>query len=185
MTKKEYWYWLCHIDGFGSVRIKKLLEYFESPEDIYLANEREMEKSGILSERLLDAWQRAKKEKDRILNGMETLEKRNILFLTMDDQQYPEKLKQIYDPPFGLYVKGSLTGFSSHSVAIVGARQCTEYGREVARYFGGVLSEAGVSVISGMALGIDAAGHRGHWRKVMRLLQCWHPTWQPVIPETI
>lgn len=69
MTKKEYWYWLCHIDGFGSVRIKKLLEYFESPEDIYLANEREMEKSGILSERLLDAWQRQKKRKIGFLMG--------------------------------------------------------------------------------------------------------------------
>lgn len=161
MTKREYWYWLCHIDGFGSIRIKRLLDCFKEPEAIYLASEWEMEKSGILSERLLAAWKRAKRDRNKIIYGMEKLEERKVTFLTIEDQQYPNKLKEIYDPPIGVYVKGSMNAFKYPCVSIVGARQCTEYGRKAARYIGKVLSDAGVSIVSGMALGIDAAGHWG------------------------
>lgn len=161
MTKKEYWYWLCHIDGLGSVRIKKLLEYFEKPEGIFRASKKEMEACKILSNRLMECWDTAKKDAQKIVSGMERLSKRGITFLSMDDPAYPERLKEIYDPPCGLYVKGSMEMFHSPCAAIVGARQCTEYGREAARYFGRSLANAGFSIVSGMALGIDAAGHRG------------------------
>ena len=56
MTKKEYWYWLCHIDGLGSVRIKKLLDYFEEPEGIFRAGKTEMEACKILPSRLVESW---------------------------------------------------------------------------------------------------------------------------------
>ncbi len=161
MTKKEYWYWLCHIDGLGSVRIRKLLEYFEEPEAIYCALEKEMEACGILPQRAIESWKKAKSEKEKIIGSMEAMEKKGITFLSMEDPEYPAKLKEIYDPPIGLYVKGKMDLFDFPSVAIVGARQCTEYGRETARHFARVLSDAGCTIVSGMALGIDTAGHRG------------------------
>ena len=161
MTKKEYWYWLCHIDGLGSVRIKKLLDYFEEPEGIFRAGKTEMEACKILPSRLVESWYTAKKGAHKIVSGMERLSQRGITFLSRDDPNYPERLKEIYDPPCGLYVKGSMETFHRPCAAIVGARQCTEYGREAARYFGRVLANAGFSIVSGMAVGIDAAGHRG------------------------
>lgn len=161
MTKREYWYWLCHIDGLGSVGMKKLLEYFGGPEEILKASENAVEQCKILNARQMEGMKRAKQERERIVGGMEKLEQEGISFLTLEDAAYPQRLKEIYDPPCGLYVKGNLELFHRPSAAIVGARQCTEYGREAARYFGRALADAGVSVVSGMALGIDAAGHRG------------------------
>lgn len=78
-----------------------------------------------------------------------------------DDEEYPLQLKTIPDPPLVLYVRGSLQPRDLHSVAIVGSRRCSFYGREQAERFGALLGGAGVSVISGGARGVDSAAHRG------------------------
>ncbi|MEK7094316.1 MAG: DNA-processing protein DprA [Patescibacteria group bacterium] len=81
------------------------------------------------------------------------------LFL-LEEENYPKLLKETHFPPFGLYVKGRLPS-SEHSVAIVGTRKATAEGKESAREFGRELAEAGCMIISGLALGIDAMGHKG------------------------
>ncbi len=86
---------------------------------------------------------------------------RGIRFLPYTHTDYPDKLRHIYDPPFAVYVKGCLPDMSVKSIAVVGARACSEYGRSVAQMLGRVLAEHGAQVISGMAVGIDSASHAG------------------------
>jgi DNA processing protein len=81
--------------------------------------------------------------------------------LIQSDELYPESLRNIYDPPLVLYVKGSLSARDKNAVALVGSRQTTHYGIEVARKFGYQLALAGVTVVSGGARGIDTAAHQG------------------------
>ncbi len=91
----------------------------------------------------------------------EKLDKQNIRFITVQDREYPNKLRHIYNPPYGIFVKGNIIDDSRPSVAIVGARNCTIYGKKMAEHFAGVLSLKGVSVVSGMARGIDTSAHKG------------------------
>lgn len=88
-------------------------------------------------------------------------EKAGVGIVTCLDTHYPSALKEIYDPPILLYVKGTLPDDSRLKVAIVGARQCTTYGRMTARAFAQNFAEAGAVVVSGLALGIDTAAHEG------------------------
>lgn len=81
--------------------------------------------------------------------------------IRMDEERYPEKLKHIIDPPETLYVEGNVPDGTKPAVAIIGARNCSEYGRQVAREFGYYLAKEGVDIISGMALGIDAEAQKG------------------------
>lgn len=82
-------------------------------------------------------------------------------YITMKDKQYPEKLKTIYAPPKGLYVKGNLSLLNEYAVAIIGSRNCSRYGEIVAKKFGIDLAKIGITVISGMARGIDTFAHIG------------------------
>ena len=86
---------------------------------------------------------------------------RGIQFITSEDEEYPVRLKEIYDYPMGLCVKGRLPAKDSPAAAIVGARENTEYGRAMAEWYGRELSAAGVWVVSGLARGTDSAAHRG------------------------
>lgn len=88
------------------------------------------------------------------------LQEKGLRIATIWDDDYPRKLKQIPNPPYALYYQGTLPG-NSFCAAIVGARQCSEYGRMTAAAISKALAECGVSVISGMAFGIDSAGHEG------------------------
>lgn len=88
------------------------------------------------------------------------LKKLGIDFITRAEEAYPNSLKQIHDPPAVLFIKGSLAGINQ-LVAIVGSRKCTEYGRGVALEMGAALAAAGITIVSGLARGIDTAAHKG------------------------
>lgn len=88
-------------------------------------------------------------------------EEKRIQFIPYFLKTYPEKLKYITDPPYALYVLGQLPDEKRKSAAIVGARNCTAYGEQMALQYGKSLAEAGIQIISGMARGIDGAGQRG------------------------
>jgi len=119
-----------------------------------------VEESNLSRERknLLKAWLAYRPESDARYD--ELLQQR-INFITVLDEEYPDSLRQLYDYPPALYVKGSLPNPEWPSIAIVGARSCSDYGRQIAEFFARVLSEEGIQVISGMAVGIDGAAHRG------------------------
>ena len=80
--------------------------------------------------------------------------------ITIEDKEYPECLKQIKNPPKQLYLKGNIKLLKSPSIAIVGARNCTQYGEKMAKKFANELAEFGITIISGMALGIDKIAHK-------------------------
>lgn len=89
------------------------------------------------------------------------LEKSGIRLIFSEEPRFPELLREIYWPPFGIYVKGEIEFLKNTTVAIVGTRKATEDGLELARQFGRELAEAGVTIVSGLAFGIDSRAHKG------------------------
>lgn len=100
-------------------------------------------------------------QKEVWINEIDSSEKKGIVILDRSHNQYPEKLKQLADPPFALYVKGDISILQSPMISLVGTRSCTEYGREMAFLLAKEAVELGVVVISGLARGIDTAAHQG------------------------
>lgn len=150
--KKIYDYWLCSIPGIGNYTIARLFELFGGAKGVYNASEealRSVLKKNQLEEleKLRECWE-LQKEYDR-------LGEKGITFLTKEDRNYPMRLKNIPDAPHGIFFRGMLPKEDCLSVAIIGARDCSEYGRYIAKELGSFLGKSGVQVISGMARGID------------------------------
>lgn len=146
---------LCSIDGIGSVSIKKLmaaaggiLKVRELPADAV---------TGLLGTKRAEALERGFTEENRrkAERQLARYREQGIFFLPVWSGEYPARLKQITDPPIALYGKGRLPGNEKKAAAIIGARACSRYGKEMARYFGSGLAAAGVEIISGMAGGVD------------------------------
>lgn len=154
-----YWYWLTNIDGIGRAAIRKLLDVFGSPETIYLEDENKV-LSFLCNRKQKLAFSMSKKE-EAIIHSYQKLTEKGIVFIHRDMDLYPGKLRDIPDAPFSLYLKGRIPPENEKNVAIIGARNCTRYGMEMARFFGRELSKCGVGIISGLARGIDGMAHTG------------------------
>ncbi len=157
ITENDYALWLFNINGIGNKSIDKLLCGGRTCKEIYNMDKKEL--STFLSAKQVESIVRSRNvwdfEKER-----RKLENKGIKFISRIDDEYPEKLKDIADPPFALYVKGRLPDPDKPAVAIIGARMCSEYGRYMARQIGRGLALAGVQVISGMARGIDGISQK-------------------------
>ena len=152
MTEREFSYWLCNREGIGRVTAGRLLKRAGSAQAVYEMKEQEL--AGLLSAAQLKSFQRARKEKN-VKQEYQMLLKRGIRFLPVSDPEYPARLQEIPDAPQGIYVRGGLPEEGTPSVAVIGARMCSEYGKQAARYFASALAAAGVQVVSGLARGID------------------------------
>lgn len=152
MTEKMAFYFLICVPGIGSVTLRKLLEHFPSARDIYSAKEKELR--CFLNERQAENFFACKKE-FQPEKEYETMQKSGISFFTVKDREYPERLKVIPDPPAGIFCLGRLPEEKRLAVAVIGARDCSEYGRFVAVELGKELAKSGIELISGMARGID------------------------------
>lgn len=157
--EEYYLMWLSRIEGMRFKLAKWLLEQFGSAEAIWRAKPQEIRKlqkvSDKLKERLL------KRNADLLDEWIIELEEKQIDFYSYWHPCYPALLKEIHDPPVGIYVKGNLPEDGIDTVAIIGARQCSEYGRTVAYQIAKDLGKTNIIVISGMARGIDGEAHRG------------------------
>ena len=159
MDNSIYQYWFMQNEDIPYGKKAKLINYFYDSYHIFHANKKEFLDSGLLDEKTADKiiLDRNRfdlnKEYDKFLHSP-------FSFITMEDEKYPDKLKNIYDIPYGLYYLGKLPTFHN-TVSIVGARRCSAYGKRMAESLGQKLGENGFTVISGMARGIDAYGHRG------------------------
>ncbi|MCR5670132.1 MAG: DNA-processing protein DprA [Butyrivibrio sp.] len=158
LSEKDYAHWLFSVQGVGNASIDKLLCGGRSCREVFEMNEKELAK--ILDQRHAGAIMRAKRTWD-FEKKNKKLEAMGIRFVSRIDPEYPDKLRNIADPPFAIYVKGQLPDPSKPSVAIIGARMCSDYGRFMARKFGRELGLAGVQVISGMARGVDGIAQKG------------------------
>lgn len=153
VSEKQYAYWLCCIPGVGNQSIRKLLSVCGTFEEIYKASEKVWE--SVLYARQFQAMQQRKREWD-VQGEYEKLQKKGICFWWIAEPEYPTRLKNIPDAPFGIFCKGKLPEENGRSVAIIGARECSAYGRFVAASLGKLLGEEGICVVSGMARGIDS-----------------------------
>lgn len=150
-----YAYWLCSLPGIGNRTIDKLFQRYRNPQEIFKASEKDLEQ--ILTKRQIESLKESRKKQSEktVWEAYEELKHREIGFLTREDADYPQRLKNIPDAPYGLFFKGNLPREEQISVAIIGARECSEYGRYVAAELGRYLGGHNIQVISGMARGID------------------------------
>lgn len=163
MSTLKYWLWLAGLPGLrGAVRLA-LLERFPSPEDLFFADSGEiLLTEGITREQAALLENKNLSEADRILGECE---KQNLRILTMQDADYPNRLRNIYEPPCLLYVRGTLPAVDDEAaVAVVGTRTATPYGLQCAEKLGGGLAAGGALVVTGMARGIDSAAAQGALR---------------------
>ncbi|MCX4267426.1 MAG: DNA-processing protein DprA [Lachnospiraceae bacterium] len=159
-TELEYWFWLCNIDGMGSRKLQELLKYYKEPEQIYRMKAEEIGKVVSLSERQLAGIQKSKTE-DNWKRKLEQAVKKGVCLTRYRDPNYPKALLLLPDKPILLYSLGKLPDEKKKRAAVVGARNCTEYGYHIAKEIGKILGGNGIDIISGMARGIDAAGQWG------------------------
>jgi len=160
MTETEYWYWLCNIPDMWQAKIKKLIDYFNSPREIYKASEKVLRNDLQLKEADVEIMQESKKAGDE-KQKLEALAKRGIRFVHTDMAEYPQRLQSLDDKPYSLYVRGKLPRDEEPTVAIIGARSCTTYGQQMAQMLAKSLSNYGIQTVSGLARGIDSYCHIG------------------------
>ncbi|NIT37312.1 MAG: DNA-protecting protein DprA [candidate division Zixibacteria bacterium] len=150
---------LARVPGIGSVYFQRLLEAFGGPADVFAKNFDDLAAlEGIGGERAraiisFDAWKHVDEE-------MARAEELGLNLLLWGDDDYPEPLAAIYDPPPVLYYKGALDRLPALALAAVGTRRPSDYGERATAYICEPLAEAGAAVVSGMARGIDACAHR-------------------------
>lgn len=159
-TVEAYWHWLCSSIAGDPGLLWRLVEQYKTPKGVFYAKEEELAMrfpgnpkriAGLCAKR--GDWDFEKES--------ENLRRKGITFVSCEHPAYPKRLSVIPHKPGGLFVRGGLPEGESPSVAIVGARACSVYGREAALWFGRELAGAGVQIISGMAAGIDGFGHQG------------------------
>ncbi len=155
-----YEYWLASLYKIDCKKKRQAIELSGSAEKIYTMGEKELRELYLFTGEEADLIVQSRRYYDPEKEYSQFL-KKELCFLPITDEKYPEKLRQIYDPPFALYFRGRLPERERKSVAVVGARSCSEYGRSIAKKLGETLAAHGVQVISGMAVGIDSAGHAG------------------------
>ncbi len=172
---EQYTYWLAVMltPGVGSRLSAELLKFFGTPERVFAASKTELEACGlpgpvsiaIASGSPLKA---AEQELDKV-------RQQGAGLLAWDEPEYPALLKEIYDPPVLLYVRGEVAALSTTALAMVGARSPSPYGRQIAERLAEDLAARGLTIVSGLARGIDTCGHKGALRakgKTVAVLGC-------------
>lgn len=157
------------VEHVGPVRLRHLLNHFgDAPTILRTSADRLVQVSGVGPEaaQAIAGWERSVD----LAAEMRRIEQSGVRILVGDDEEYPPLLREIYDPPIVLYVKGQLLPRDRQGVALVGSRQTTTYGSEVARRFGYQLGYLGITVVSGGARGIDTSAHQGALRAGGRTL---------------
>lgn len=160
MDSREAIVALNMVDGVGPVRLRQLLDHFGEAEAILKASRAQLERVHGIGPELADSiatWE----QKVDLAGELKRIEQYGCKIVIQSDPNYPELLKQIYDPPGVLYVKGELLEKDKNGVALVGSRMTTHYGIETARKLAYQLAYIGVTVVSGGARGIDTASHQG------------------------
>ena len=160
MNEQQAYIALNMMEGIGPLKARALIGAFGSPQAIFEATAADLVGvPGIgakLASRMMEQWDTLDPEAER-----ERARRCGAQILTPVDDAYPERLRQIYDPPLALYVRGALKPVDRHGLALVGSRRCTHYGASTADRFAYQLAQTGFTIISGLARGIDQAAHQG------------------------
>lgn len=159
MDEVRHWVELSLVPGIGTKSFFKLLDHFGDPEKALRASRPALQQVPGLATGVIDAVRQGCTSE--LEKALALIEEHKVSLVTFNDPAYPECLKHIHDPPPLLYVKGELLAADSNAISIVGSRRATRYGKMVAERLAGDLARMGITVISGLAYGIDAAAHRG------------------------
>jgi DNA processing protein len=160
MNNDSYIMWLTRISGLGNVKLRLLLNEFETAKEIFnaprelLSTFNFLTKSNIIS--IVNSQNKyiIEKYNDELLQ-------KKVRFISMYNEEYPKLLKEIIDAPIGIYVLGNLPDEAFYKVSVIGSRRCSEYGLTMAYKLSKDLASKGVIIVSGMARGIDSMAHRG------------------------
>lgn len=155
-----YWVWFSLALGTGNAKQKKIYDLYDSIKDFYDGGIYEWRLSGVFNEKEIDALE--KTSLSDAVNVIDKCKKLGYNIICFDDEEYPQKLKDIYNPPCVLYVWGKLPSFNNQlSIAMVGTRNATQYGVMASHVLSASLSKLGTIIVSGGAMGIDSASHIG------------------------
>jgi DNA processing protein len=159
-TSAVYWLALSMIDNLGPVTARRLLNIFGSPEAIFKASFTDLKSIEGIGEKRAKAIKSFNRwnEAEEIVKKCKDL---NIGLITQEEDSYPENLKTIPDPPLVVFVSGNPIPGDRYAVAIVGSRKYTDYGRRVTEKLSCELSEIGITIVSGLARGVDTTAHIG------------------------
>ena len=158
MDDKKYWVGFNLIKGIGAVRMQALIQHFGELESAWKAAPADLAGAGLglkLIERIVQARSQVNLEK-----VWSRIESQGIKILTWQDDAYPQRLKEIEQPPPVLYIRGEYLPDDLFAVAIVGTRRVTPYGRQITEELASYLAGNGISVVSGLARGVDAIAHQ-------------------------
>ncbi len=160
MDRRHAYIALNMIDNLGPVRVRNLVAALGKPEAVFTASEGELRQADGIGADLAKKIIAQRGEVDPVAEEKKAA-KYDARIITFEEDEYPEQLKTIYDPPIALYVRGTLEKKDKHALGIVGTRHATHYGLSVADKLSYQLAKVGFCVVSGLARGIDTAGHKG------------------------
>lgn len=163
MEDKLYWIALNLVQGVGAIIFKRLIETFGSPHNVFDAPLEALQQIpgvGLKTASQIKGFFKT----DILKKQLQLIEKHQVQVVTFKDEAYPELLKTLFDPPGVLYIKGALSEKDRIAVAVVGSRKSSSYGRLIAEKLAADLVSKGVTVVSGLAKGIDSFAHRGALR---------------------
>lgn len=164
MPNDLYWIWLAKAK-IGAITKLELLQKYENPEKIF---QKRKELKEILTKE--DYKEICKQEPKELVGELETIKKHKVRMITIFDEYYPPQLRYIYDSPVVLFALGNIELLKQECVAIVGARECSSYGKITAKNIASQLASENVNVISGLAIGIDTFAHIGAEGKTIAVL---------------
>ncbi|MEA1964030.1 MAG: DNA-processing protein DprA, partial [Candidatus Aerophobetes bacterium] len=159
VNKMREWLLLSKLPLLGSKKCRQIVEYFGSPQKVLSASFNDIAKVPGLDKKAVLSIMQA--EKIDIDNEITELNKIGVNIVGFQEPLYPSNLLTIFDPPFILYVRGKLKKEDVNAIAIVGTRRATTYGKLTARKLARELAKEGITIVSGMARGIDTAAHWG------------------------
>ncbi len=170
----KYWLWMTYIKDMWRGKAESFLEVFGTPEELYHSHEGILKKTGIFTEQ--DIYNVIEsKNTINIEEKWKELEKKGIRFTTYEMQDYPKRLMQYKEKPLWLYYKGQMPTDEERMIGMVGARNCSAYGKIMSETISEQIGTYNVGIVSGMARGIDAAAHMGALRagaKTYAVLGC-------------
>ena len=160
IEEKYYKIWITLIKGIGIKKYINLINKFKTRKNIFNATKKELENIKLIDEKTVN---NILNPQNKILakKHLEYMEKHFIDIIAIEEEEYPSYLREIYNPPICIYIKGNKNIFRNKSIGIIGCRECTQYGKEIAQKFSYELARNKINIVSGLARGIDSFAHLG------------------------
>lgn len=159
MEENKYWIWIARLKSIKNITIIKLLQKYKTIERVYNLTYKQLLENELNNSELKEMQKQEYKE--NLEKYIQYMKEQKIEIISIQNKYYPEKLKILSDPPIVLFIKGNKQILNQKAIAIVGCRDASKYGKQIAENMAYNLSENNINVISGLAIGVDAHAHIG------------------------